>query len=98
MKKIYTLPAKMSNTGSIHDIRDTSDRDIVFCKDCKFAVVLSSYYGGKGYTTHKTEAAAIAKSQQLSRSDSSHKIIDTDGNHYFINDSRGNGVLERADF
>jgi len=84
MKTIYTIPAKMSNTGSIHDISDTSDRDIVFGPGCKYAVVLSSYYGGKGYTTHKTASAAIAKSKQLGKEGWSHKIIDTYGSVYNI--------------
>lgn len=77
----YTIPQKMSGTGSIHDIAsDMFDRNIVFAPDCKFAVVLASYYGGKGYTTHKTEAAAIAASR--SNKDYSHRIIDTEGNEY----------------
>ena len=55
-----TIPQKMSNSGSIHDIAsDQFDRRIVFGKGCKYAVILASYYGGKGYTTHKTEAAAV---------------------------------------
>jgi hypothetical protein len=55
-----TIPQKMSNSGSIHDIAsDMFDRDIVFAPGCKFAVVLASYYGGKGYTTHKTAEAAV---------------------------------------
>ena len=57
----------MNNTGSIDDIVDTSDRDIAFSKDCKYAVVLSSYYGKKDYTAHKTAAAAISKSKKLTR-------------------------------
>jgi len=78
---IYTIPQKMSGTGSIHDIASTlCDRDIVFAPRCKFAVVLSSYYGGKGYTTHKTEWAALAASRRNKAY--SHCIIDTDGNAY----------------
>ena len=54
------IPQKLSNSGSIHDIAsDQFDRCIVFGKGCKYAVILASYYGGKGYTTHKTEAAAV---------------------------------------
>ena len=55
-----TIPQKMSNSGSIHDIAsDQFDRRIVFGKGCKYAVILASYYGGKGYTTHRTEDAAV---------------------------------------
>jgi len=48
-----------------------------------YAVVCSSYYGGKGYTTHKTEESAIAASRKLG--DYSHQIIDSDGRVY-LND------------
>lgn len=77
----YIIPQKMSGTGSIHDIASENfDREIVFGRGCKYAVVLSSYYGGKGYTTHKTVAATIAASK--ANKDYSHKIIDANGNHY----------------
>lgn len=64
----FTIPQKMSNSGSIHDIAsDMYDREIVFAPGCKFAVVLASYYGGKGYTTHRSEDAAIADTPYLRR-------------------------------
>jgi len=76
-----TIPQKMSNSGSIHDIAsDMFDRDIVFAPGCKFAVVLASYYGGKGYTTHKTATAAAAESHK--QREYSHTILDTKGNEY----------------
>jgi hypothetical protein len=79
----YTIRQKQSGTGSIHDIASAmAARDIVFAPGCKFAVVLSSYYGGKGYTTHKTEAAAIAASK--SQGDYSHQIIDATGAEYIV--------------
>ena len=81
--KTYTIEQKMSNTGSIHDIAsDLFDRDIKFPAGSKYAVVLSSYYGGKGYTTHKTETAACAQSQRVN--DYSHQIIDINGNTYTV--------------
>jgi len=81
--KTYTIPRKMSNSGSIHDIAaDQWDRVITFAPGCIYAVVLSSYYGGKGYTTHKTEAAAIAASNRCR--DYSHTIIDTEGREYTV--------------
>lgn len=81
MKTIYAIPQKMSGTGSIHDIASEHyDRDIVFQAGCIYAVVCASYYGGKGYTTHRSEGAAIRASRQLS--DYSHAIIDADGNQY----------------
>ncbi len=83
MKTVYTIAQKMSGTGSIHDIAsDLFNRDIVFAPGCLYAVVLASYYGGKGYSTHKTEAAAIsASNKQL---DYSREIIDNNGNRYTV--------------
>ena len=77
----YTIPRKMSGTGSIHDIAsDQIDRNIVFAPGCKYAVVLAAYYGGKGYTTHKTAALAAAASRRSAGY--SHVIIDATGRKY----------------
>ena len=74
----YTIPAKMSNTGSIHDIAtDTGDRVIRFGAGCKYAVIRASYYGGRGYTTHRSDAAAIAASK--AQREYSHIIINQRG-------------------
>ncbi len=74
----YTIPQKMTGTGDIHDIASNLwDRDIVFGPGCKYAVVHASYYGGKGYTTHRTLEAARMASISC---DYSHCIIDTRGN------------------
>lgn len=86
--KTYTIIK--NDSGSIHSIAGSSDRDIIFPKGCKFAVVLASYYGGKGYTTHKTEGAAMVASQ--SRKDYSHAIIDIDGNEY---ESNGEKLIKK---
>lgn len=80
--KTYIIPAKQSNSGSIHDIADTCEREIKFPANHHHAVVLSSYYGGKGYTVHRTERAAIDKSKHLK--DWSHQIIDTNGQVYIV--------------
>lgn len=78
---IYTMPAKTANSGSIHDIAsEHGPRAIVFRAGSVFAVVCASYYGGKGYTTHRTELAAAKASQALG--DYSHEIIDTAGKRY----------------
>ena len=91
MKTTYIIPRKPSNSGSINDIAsDMFDREIVFGKDCKYAVVSASYYGGKGYTTHRTEESAVAGSK---RNECSHAIIDTQGNYYA--DNAWNGTLTR---
>ena len=64
--RTFIIPQKMSGTGSIHDIASEHfDRVIVFAPGCQFAVVLASYYGGKGYTTHKTIEAAIRQAMKL---------------------------------
>ena len=80
--KTHTIEQKMSGTGTIHDIAsDQYDRDIVFAARCKYAVVEAAYYGGKGYTTHRTEEATIKTSK---RNKYSHAIIDDEGNEYEI--------------
>jgi len=79
----HTIPARMSGTGSIHDIAsDMYDRDIIFAPGCIYAVVLAAYYGGKGYTTHRTEAAAIQAAKR--QADYSLTIIDRDGVEHVI--------------
>lgn len=75
----YTISQK-GDAGSIHDIASALyDREIDFPKNHIYAVVLADYYGGKGYTTHRTAAAAIAKSREMSNY--SHAIINLDGTH-----------------
>ena len=77
--KVLTIPQKMSNSGSIHDLEsDLYDRKIRFRAGTKYAVVLAAYYGGHGYTTHKTPEATIRQSQKLANW--SHRIIDDQGN------------------
>ena len=83
--KTYTIKQKMSNSGTIHDLNsDQFDRDINFRSDCIYAVVLAAFYGGRGYTTHKTAQAAVNQSMRMA--DYSHKIIDSDGNIYTVYD------------
>lgn len=87
MKHTYTIPQKMSNSGTIHDIAsDQFDREIVFGAGCEYAVVFASYYGGKGYSTHKTQESAIAASQR--NKDYSHTIIDRAGFTYLVQGGR----------
>jgi hypothetical protein len=80
---IYTIPQKMSGTGSIHDIAsDLWDRDINFRPGCKFAVVLAAYYGGKGYSTHRTARAACRRAFELKKQGYSLQVIDRQGREY----------------
>ncbi len=91
---IYTIPSKLSNTGSIHDIAsEHGDRVIQFAPGCKYAVVRASYYGGKGYSTHKTDQAAAKASN--GQGNYSHNIIDSEGNLYSVLPSRGGFSLIR---
>ena len=88
--KILTIKQKMSGTGSIHDIgSDLEDREIKFPDGFKFAVVKSSFYGGKGYTTHRTGEATIRASKRISQY--SHEILDVYGDTWSVNGD----VLER---
>ena len=78
--KTYTIPQKMSGTGTIHDIASQHyDRVIKFRRGTKYAVVLAAYYGDH-YTTHLTAEAAAAES--VRQDDYSHTIIDTNGTAY----------------
>ena len=82
LDNVYVI--QRSESQDIHNISsDLEDREIKFANDCQFAVVLASYYGGKGYTTHRTEEAAITASRR--NSNYSHKIIDTKGSEYCFN-------------
>lgn len=94
MKKVI-IPQKMSNTGSIHDIASEHfDREIKFPKGAMYAVVLSSYYGGKGYTTHASEQATIQADRR--NRDYSRQIIGVDGWVYDVDMSRSyDGELVR---
>lgn len=72
------IPAKMSGTGSIHDLASPHyDREIEMPKNAEYAVVLADYYGGRGYTTHETWEAALEKS--CKKHEFSHAILDKDG-------------------
>lgn len=86
MKKVI-IPQKMSGTGTIHDIASQHyDREIKFPKGAKFAVVLASYYGGKGYTTHASEEATIQADRR--QREFSGQIIGVDGWLYEVDTSR----------
>ena len=84
------IPRRMSGTGGIHSVSsDICDREIVFAPGCVFAVINSSYYGGRGYTTHTTARAAARRSK---KNDYSHNIVDIIGNRYDA-DPCGNLVM-----
>lgn len=79
--KIYTIKQRMGGTGSIHDLASQYyDRDIRFPKGFKYAVVLAAYYGGRGYTVHRTEEAACRADRRAEGY--SRQIIDADGKWY----------------
>lgn len=94
MKKVI-IPQKQSNTGTIHDIASQHyDREIKFPKGAQYAIVLASYYGGKGYTTHVTEQATIQANRR--QSEFSRQIIGVDGWMYDVDMSRSyDGELKR---
>lgn len=94
MKKVI-IPQKMSGTGTIHDIASQHyDREIKFPKGAQFAVVLASYYGGKGYTTHASESATIQADKR--QGEFSRQIIGVDGWLYEVDMSRSyDGELRR---
>jgi len=76
-----TLIINQNPNGSIHSLASKHhDRKINFPEESIYAVVLASYYGGKGYTTHRTAHAAIKKAKSLRGF--SFEIVDSDGEIY----------------
>ncbi len=93
--KTYTIPQKMSGTGSIHDIAsDQFPREIRFRSGCRYAVVLASYYGGNTYTTHMTKNSAVRRTHRLG--DYAMSIIDSDGHYYDVIHHYDGPTLERS--
>lgn len=87
---VYRIPQKSEYELLTYDIaRSDCERDIHFDPEMIYAVVRASYYGGKGYTTHKTEVSAIAASKRETNSDCAYDIIDRTGTRYEIKDSEG---------
>ena len=84
----YTILAKMSGTGTIHDIASQHcDREIDFGEDGEYAIVLASYYGDAGiYYIAKDADEAVQISAR--EREYSHVIIDAEGNHYDIDELR----------
>jgi len=81
--KTVTIPQKMSGTGTIHDLASQHfHREIKFPAGHKYAVVLAAYYGGRGYSTHRTEEAAITASNR--QREFSHQVMDNNGNYYDV--------------
>ena len=86
MKKVI-IPQKMSGTGSVHDIASQHFvREIKFPKGARYAVVLASSYGGKGYTTHATESATVQADRR--NKEFSRQIVGSDGYWYEIYDDK----------
>lgn len=80
--KTYTIPQKMSGTGTIHDIASQHyDREIKFRKGCEYAIVWASFYGDI-YKTFKTAEACAKAARKIK---DSFTIIDADGNRYASN-------------
>lgn len=77
--KTVIIKQKMSNTGTIHDVEsDQSERKINFPRNQIFALVLSSYYGGRGYRTTSSQEGL---KQLCSRyKEYSYQIVDCNGN------------------
>lgn len=80
--KTFTINSKTSGSGTIHSLAaEGFDREIVFHHGARFAVVISSFYGGNGYSTHRTEEAAAKASRETQES---HEIIDAEGRIYDV--------------
>lgn len=79
------IPAKMSGTGTIHDLASQHETRKIKIPANGYAVVLAAYYGG-GTTTHRTWEAALKQSKK--NKEFSHSIIDSDG--YIIEPNHNN--------
>ena len=81
MKNII-IPQKQSNSGSIHDLAsDMRDREIRIPAAATHLIILSSYYGGKGYSTHSSAEAAAKKVRSLKKDGTSFEVFEADGTH-----------------
>lgn len=93
-----TLTIISDATANIHSIASQQvDREIKFRKGTKYAVVLASYYGGKGYTTHATQLAASNKADKLLAEGYSVCVIDSDGVRYIADSFDGEMFLATCD-
>lgn len=74
---LLALPAGNDRMAAPH-----FDRVIKFPKGSKYAVILACYYGGKGYTTHRTMITAIAQAAKLDRVGHHYAIYGASGREY----------------
>ena len=80
--KTTTIRQKQSNSGSIHDLAsDMRDREIRIPDSATHVIVLASYYGGKGYSTHESGESAAAKMRKLRADGTSCQAFDASGRH-----------------
>lgn len=94
--KTLIIPKKMSNSGNIYDLASNLyDREIKFKEGEKFAVILPSYYGGKGYTIHKSADSAIRQAKKLWKQGYNYEIKDFAGFSYSIMDGYWYSYLVR---
>lgn len=94
--KIVIIPQKMGGTGTIHDIASQHcDREIKFPKGHKFAVVLASYYGGRGYSTHTSENATIQADRR--NKEFSRQIVGVDGLLYDVDHDKLNRYIDQRE-
>jgi hypothetical protein len=78
--KTIVIPQKQSNTGSIHDISSAMmAREIKIPAGTSHIIVLSSYYGGRGYSTHQSAASAAAKIRSLKKDNYSFRVFSDTG-------------------
>lgn len=75
MPVTYVIPKK-NNRLTYHDIAsDKFDRVIKVPATYKYGIILSSYYGGKGYSYHRTPEAVLRKVKMLNKGGWSHVIV-----------------------
>lgn len=82
---VLTIPAKMSNSGSIHDLaNDQYDIEIPLCNKYIYVVAAPSYYNITP-TRHRTQTGAVRAVRRLQNMGyTGVTIIDRDCNTYGI--------------
>ena len=81
LRPVLFIPPKIGGTlTKLNYPHET--REIVFSRGCQLAVVLASFYGGKGYTTHRSVKAVIKKVHSIKGY--AHEVVDKAGNTYEV--------------
>lgn len=60
------------------------DREILFAKDRRYAIVLGAQHGANVYTTHKDQAGVIRRVLEMRSACPVYSIYDREGREYYV--------------